>query len=385
MKILIIRNYPNYMDVQFNTYNIQEIGLAKALVRKGHKCDIVFWADKEEKTIDYVFDSEKHITVFYRFGKSILKNAIYNNINDLICKYDVIQPCEYNQYQSWVLAKKYPKKTVIYHGPYFSDFNKRFNLMCKIFDVFFLKRYIKLGTKFMVKSNLACSFLNEKGILEKNISTVGVGLDLGALSTNEDDVVPAFISKIDRFKDDVKLLYIGRLEERRNIPYIYDVLKAVLDKGFSAKLIIVGKGDKEYTDRCNDYAEKIGVTERIYKTDKLEQKYMSKLYEKSDFFLLPTHYEIFGMVLLEAMYFKALVITTLNGGSDVLIENGKNGIVMDCDAEKCAEKIIRLFENKEIYNSICMEAYNHIKSNFIWDSLVSKFIKAYESLRQEDL
>ena len=44
MKILIVRNYPNYMAVGKNaTYNIQELGLASALVRAGHICDIVFW------------------------------------------------------------------------------------------------------------------------------------------------------------------------------------------------------------------------------------------------------------------------------------------------------------------------------------------------------
>ena len=52
MKILIIRNYPSYMDVEKNTYNIQEVGLAKALVRKGNICDIVFWTDKEEKEVN---------------------------------------------------------------------------------------------------------------------------------------------------------------------------------------------------------------------------------------------------------------------------------------------------------------------------------------------
>ena len=47
MKILIIRNYPSYMDVEKNTYNIQEVGLAKALVRKDNVCDILFWTDKD--------------------------------------------------------------------------------------------------------------------------------------------------------------------------------------------------------------------------------------------------------------------------------------------------------------------------------------------------
>ena len=34
MKVLIVRNYPSYMEVKNNTYNIQEVGLAKALVKK---------------------------------------------------------------------------------------------------------------------------------------------------------------------------------------------------------------------------------------------------------------------------------------------------------------------------------------------------------------
>ena len=33
------------MAVKNNTYNIQEVGLAKALVRQGHVCDIVFWTE----------------------------------------------------------------------------------------------------------------------------------------------------------------------------------------------------------------------------------------------------------------------------------------------------------------------------------------------------
>lgn len=55
MKILIIRNFPSYMSVKNNTYNIQEVGLAKALVRKGHICDIVFWTDKEEEIVKRLF------------------------------------------------------------------------------------------------------------------------------------------------------------------------------------------------------------------------------------------------------------------------------------------------------------------------------------------
>ena len=70
MKILIIRNFPSYMAVKNNTYNIQEVGLAKALIRKGNTCDILFWTDKQEETVEIPVFNGGVLHVFYRHGKS---------------------------------------------------------------------------------------------------------------------------------------------------------------------------------------------------------------------------------------------------------------------------------------------------------------------------
>ena len=110
MKILIIRTFPGYMNVRKNTYNIQEIGLAKALIRKGHICDIVFWTDKSPETVSYKFDGDKELKIFYLNGKNILNNAIYKDLDELIAKYDIIQPAEHNQIYSAILAKNIRKK-----------------------------------------------------------------------------------------------------------------------------------------------------------------------------------------------------------------------------------------------------------------------------------
>lgn len=372
MKILIIRNYPSYMDVEHNTYNIQEIGLAKALVRKGHTCDIVFWTNNKEKTVDYTFE-DKHIKVYYKRGINILKNAVYININKLIKQYDVIQLCEYNQLQSWLMAKKYPDKTVIYHGPYYSDFNNRYNSMCSFVDKFMLRAYRKNNTPFIVKSKLAQKFLQDKNI--NNITVAGVGVDLGAFEVKENEVVPKEVAKIDEIDGGIKLLYIGRLEKRRNVTFLVDVLKALSDKGIKISLVIVGDGDSEYKDMLFEYIEQSGVKDRICYIEKLEQKYLSLVYNRCHIFLLPTYYEIFGMVLLEAMYFGKLVITTKNGGSDMLISNGKDGIVVDeFDVNKWISAIVFNYGEEEI----CKNAREKIVNNFTWDAIADKFIDVYK-------
>lgn len=378
MKILIIRNYPSFMDVEHNTYNIQEIGLAKALIRKGHSCDIVFWAKDEEKVVDYIFDDNKHIKVYYRKGRNILKNAIYNNIDDLIKNYDIIQPCEYNQLQAWLLARKYPNKTVIYHGPYYSSFNKGYNTMCKFTDRLVLGTYKKKNTPFIVKSNLSANFLLQKGI--KNVTVAGVGVDLDAFRVNNDDKIPEKVEAIDSIDAEIKLLYIGRLEPRRNIPFLFDVLKGVRNKGINAVLVVIGTGDSQYKNDVFNYADKIGVSNSIYYIDKLEQKYLSCVYGRCDVFILPTYYEIFGMVLLEAMYFGKIAVTTENGGSDMLISNGNDGIVIEeFDVNKWVDNII---ENKDNPN-IGKNAAVKITDQFTWDCLANKFIDIYKRVKNE--
>lgn len=374
MRILIIRTFPSYMEVKRNTYNIQEVGLAKALVRSGNTCDIVFWTDKEEKNEVVDFDESSSITVFYRHGKAILKNAIYTGLDSLIEKYDIVQLSEYNQLYSWMLARKFPNKTVIYHGPYYSPFNKRYNLMCKFVDKLVIPTYKKLGTYFLVKSRLAYDFLLSKGLSEKQIVVAGVGVDLDAFKIEDMNDIPKEVLDIKKNDNKLKLLYIGRIEPRRNTIFLIDILHKFVQNDIPAELILIGNGDEEYCKKCFDYAEELAVKDKIYWIKKVEQKYLSYAYENTDVFLLPTYYEIFGMVLLEAMYFGKPVITTKNGGSEMLITHGEDGcIIDDFDAEKWYEAIVNIRDNREIGKF----AHEKIVENFTWDKLCQIFVNIY--------
>ena len=380
MKILIVRNYPSYMDVERNTYNIQEVGLAKALIRKGNICDIVFWTDKEEKEILIPVDSYGSIRVFYKRGKTALKNTIYLGCDTMFKQYDILQTAEYNQMESWILAKKYPQKVIVYHGPYYSPFNKRYNLMCSVFDKVFLNRYLKLGTRFITKSKLAQEFLESKGIQEDRISTIGVGIDPQMLSNGETECTePLFLS----MKQDkaLRLLYIGRFEKRRNIPFIFEVFSAVLKNHVPATLYMIGTGEKEYVEACWKYAEEIGVRNHIVYQERMEQKYLSHIYNLTDFFLLPTEYEIFGMVLLEAMYYRTVVLTTNNGGSSTLIKNGENGYILDeQDSRAWANILVDLASNIKKMFEIKEKAHTTIKSSYTWDCLADEFLTQYDKV-----
>ena len=378
MKILIIRNIPTYMNLENNTYNIQEVGLAKALVRKGHVCDIIFWTNKNEDEVILPVDDCGKVHVFYKRGKEVLKNTVYVGCNDLFEQYDILQPCEYNQIQAWYLSKKYPEKTVIYHGPYYSKFNKKYNFICKLFDVFFLRSYIKRATKFIVKSEMAKVFLTEKDIDEKNISIAGVGIDSQMFSLNDSNCTEPLYMQMKKDANNLQLLYIGRFERRRNIFFVLDVLQRILTMECNAKLYMIGSGEKEYLQSVFEYADKLGIRKAIVWQEQMEQKYLSSVYQLADFFLLPTEYEIFGMVLLEAMYFKTIVLTTKNGGSSMLIQNGINGFIIDkMSPMDWANCVLQNYKDKNIVNKIQNSAADTINKNFFWDTIANTFIEQY--------
>lgn len=366
------------MDVEKNTYNIQEVGLAKALVRKGNVCDIVFWTDKDEKEVNIPVDNAGKITVFCRHGKTALKNTVYTGCEKLFARYDVLQTAEYNQMQSWILAKRYPEKHIVYHGPYYAAFNKRYNLMCTVFDLFFLNRYRKLETRFITKSKLAQEFLENKEIKESNVKTIGVGIDTQMLSNGKTECNEPLFLKMHK-DEKVKLLYIGRFEERRNIPFIFDIFAEIRKRNVNATLYMVGTGDKDYTEKCWNYATELGIRENIVYQEKMEQKYLSSVYSLADFFLLPTEYEIFGMVLLEAMYYKTVVLTTDNGGSSTLIDNGRNGyILQDKNASEWANVVSEITSEK--MNAVKEAAHDTIADQYTWDKLADSFVESYKKL-----
>ena len=373
MKILIVRLFPDELNI--NNYNVQEIGLAKALVKKGHICDIVLYTNKKENYIQEVeIDKKNKIKIYWLKGKKFLGNAFFDKeLKNIINNYDIIQSGGYDQIYNVVFNRKLNKQLVIYHGNYYSKYSKGYKKKCLISDIFytFCRNYKK--AHFITKSKISTDFLNKKGY--KNVETLGVGLDVDRFSKTV--AINKEIEKLKNNKGENNyLLYIGKIEERRNILFLLELLNSILKEETNYKLILVGKGNKEYVNKCNNYINENKLQNNIIWIDSLKQDEIPQLYSISDMFLLPTQHEIFGMVLLESMYFGLPVLTTYNGGSSVLIDNGKNGFIEDVDINKWKNIILENINNKEI----SITAKTTIENKYTWDQLSEKFVEAYEKV-----
>ena len=368
MKILIVRTFPNMIDT--HQYNVQEIGLAKALTRQGYQCGIVLYNGKcadSVENIPVVCDNDcRDITIYRLHGFNILKNGFFPSLNKVVGQYDIIQVHEYDQITSWLLyswSKK--KKVVIYHGPYYHEFNKGYNFKCKIFDSLFLKVKHNRDVLCMTKSSLATDFLKSKGF--KSVRTVGVGLDLDNFAVNSEEELP-----IDSTKKNV--IYVGKIEERRNSLFLLDVMKELRRRNQEVNCIIVGNGEEEYKSTFLTKAHDMMAEGYLQYYEKATQGQLAKLYETARVMLFPSNYEIFGMVLLEAVYFGLPVLTSKNGGADIFEDEKCSGIIVSgFKVEEWVEKAEEILI-KNVGEKLTLKEREDLVS---WDNKVPAFIECY--------
>lgn len=371
MKILIVRTFPSIMDP--NKYNMQEIGLAKALTRAGHTCGIVLYYGKNEDVTERIpvlcGEETREITVYRLHGYNILKNGFFPSLHKITKMYDVIQVHEYDQITSWFYYAWSKRLIIIYHGPYYHPYNKRYNFKCKIFDQIFLRIKKNKDVLCFTKSHAAAAFLETKGF--RNVHAVGVGLDtenFGLVQKNAETSIPIP-------KDKFNLLYVGKIEERRNSYFLLDVMKEMCKRNENINCVIIGDGEKQYTEEFLSRAQELLDTDKMQYYASASQTQLKEVYQQAQVMLFPTNYDIFGMVLLEAMYFNLPIISSQNGGSDMLIRDKENGIIVtDYDVETWCEQIEVLCMDTSKYQKMVQNIMESDKNTLFWDAIA----KVYE-------
>lgn len=377
MKILIIRTYPSIMNIK--NYNSQEIGLARAYIRAGHDCDIVYYAGNTKSYDEKISaDNGKEITVHWLRSFSVFNNGFFFGLGKLIKQYDLLQVSEYDQITSWWLYTFGKKPIYVYHGPYDSDISKKHVIKCKIIDALLLHKKNTAKTTVFTKSELATASIKKRNF--GKVITVGVGLDTERFSEINESASD-FYSQLKNLKEDQSLnylLYIGVLEERRNIKFLFDTFAEVCEKNSQTRLVMIGKGRSDYVKSCFDYADTLNITDKIIHIDALPQNELKRIYEICDVFVFPTKFEIFGMVLLEAMAFGMSVVSSHNGGSSTLIIDNKYGTILgDFDKTKWANAICTYLDNPNLRSDVRKEASERILNEFTWDKIAEKILNEY--------
>ena len=172
------------------------------------------------------------------------------------------------------------------------------------------------------------------------------------------------------------VLYTGRLLAMKGLSTLIKAMKEVLQYT-QAHFVFAGSGDKaQWNDDLktihSEYYSFLGYVpyEKIH-----------ELYAACDIFVLPSYTESFPLSILEAMASSKPVIATTVGGIPEMIENAKNGILVEPGNEKqLAQSLILLISDPALRKKIAGQGLKQVQDNFDSKLMASKTKSFYETV-----
>lgn len=174
--------------------------------------------------------------------------------------------------------------------------------------------------------------------------------------------------------DDEKpvMLFVGSGFERKGLAFL---IRAMAEAGGSSRLWVVGKNR---TAPYGEMARKLGVQDRIHFWGPRDD--VARFYAAADFFVLPTIYDPFPTVILEAMASGLPVITTRQCGAAEIITQGTEGFVLG--APSCISEMsehIRFLSHRDKRKSMAAAARLKAES-FPIEGTIEQLIELYSLL-----
>jgi glycosyltransferase involved in cell wall biosynthesis len=165
--------------------------------------------------------------------------------------------------------------------------------------------------------------------------------------------------------DRCTLLFLGVDWQRKGGEIAFETLLKLEDLGIQAELIVCG-----CVPPTSFSHERMKVIPFLDKNDETQRKELENLFMTSDFLLLPTRSECYGVVFCEASSYGLPSITTNTGGVSGVIKDGENGFMLPHDARGSAyaEVIAQLYRDEQRYYELVKSSRAAYDERLNWDA-----------------
>lgn len=370
--------YPVKGGLEEHVYRI-----SKELVKKGHIV-YVFTSNsvrkgKIKKRYE-IMDGIKVIrfNVFLKFGDF---GMFWPGFISYLLKEkpDVVHVHNYRHFHtifSAILCKIIKKPCVITtHSPFHPKELRRLHsrILVLFYDKILSKIFDRFYDKILIINENERRYFSH--LIKDRIFLIPNGIDKDFFKKSSEKLKLKFMKKLKIKKKDFIVLFIGRIHPTKGLHFLLETFKKYFRKK-NIKLLIVGPiQDKNYFKKIS-----ILFRENIIFVGEVTEEEKIVIYDISNVLVLPSIYEPFGIVILEAFARGKPVIAVDSDGPRYLIENGKNGFLIKFGDEKSLKNYINILRtDKKLYKKIAENNFKKAKK-FTWDKIVKKIIKIYEEV-----
>ena len=166
----------------------------------------------------------------------------------------------------------------------------------------------------------------------------------------------------------IKLITVGRLAPWKNVNTIIEAVHLLKNQDLKINLIIVGSGpeDSDLKKQVNN----LNLTNEVIFTGQKKYSDIKEYYKSADIYIQASGYEGLPHVLLEAINFDLAIISTPIGGTNEILQDGKNGFILDLEkgikpnSENLKNIILEVVNNKKLTEEKKVNAKKLLNSKF---------------------
>lgn len=169
---------------------------------------------------------------------------------------------------------------------------------------------------------------------------------------------------------------IARHVHQKNIPLLLETFKKLTERDtFDGKLFIVGVGP--LTEELKMLSMNLGIAKSITWIEQTRD--VERFYQSLDFFILTSHYEGFGLVLLEAMQQGIPVVARDISAIPEVLGEGHPGLLESSNPNEFASRILEMVTNRELLKE-CIKYQHKRLDTFLIDNAEISHRNLYKQL-----
>lgn len=183
------------------------------------------------------------------------------------------------------------------------------------------------------------------------------------------------------------VLFVGRLQPLKGLDTLLRAVHLVRQQYPTLQTLIVGGGvdegdphEAEELGRLRVLAAHLGLTPSLTFTRAQPQETLAQYYAAADVFVMPSHYESFGMVVLEAMACGTPVVASRVGGLASTVIHERTGLLAPVgEWQSFAQAIMRVLESPTL-RDLCRQAGVQRAQMYAWPRVVERNVQLYNRL-----
>jgi len=222
------------------------------------------------------------------------------------------------------------------------------------------------------------------GVNPGKIRIVYNGVDTNLFSPLDDSPLPEKMANLGGKRI---ILFVGHFGLRKGIFFAIRAMKRVKSEIPDAHLLCIG-GTPSWLGR-NDFEQMLrGEVQRnevegcVTLLDAVKNTDLAGFYRHSEVFVLPTYYEAFPKVVVEAMACGKPILATRAGGIPELVEDGETGLLVPYGSpDAISEKLVTLLEDGSMRAAMGKRGRERVVRLFTWHAVAERTRSAYDELR----